>query len=60
MVWYAHRKLLTFKLTQLPPNYPEGFTFPSGMVPNTADYICRGWYARDSALFQNHRPAYTM
>ena len=50
MDWYAHPKLLTFKLTKLPPNYPEGFIFPSGITPNTADYIDRGWYAREIAL----------
>ena len=42
MMWYAHPKVLTLKLTALPQDYPTGFTFPSGMVPNTADYFGRG------------------
>ena len=45
MDWYSHPKLLTLKLTKLPPGYPTGFTFPPGATPNTADYIDRGWYA---------------
>ena len=38
MVWYAHPKTMTFKLTRLPKGYPNGFTFPEGMKPNMADY----------------------
>ena len=38
MVWYAHPKTLTFKLTRLPKGYPNGFKFPEGMKPNLADY----------------------
>ena len=43
MVWYFHPKILTLKLTELPPHYPEGFTFPNGITPNTASYFERGW-----------------
>ena len=43
MVWYSHTKILTLKLTKLPPRYPEGFTFPDGIMPNTAIYFERGW-----------------
>ena len=43
MVWYSHSRALTLKLTTLPPGYPEGFTFPPGIVPNTASYFDRGW-----------------
>ena len=43
MVWYSHSKGLTLKLTELPPGYPEGFSFPSGITPNTASYFDRGW-----------------
>ena len=45
MDWYSHPKLLTLKLTKLPPGYPTGFTFPPGVTPNTADYFDRGWCA---------------
>ena len=38
MVWYSHPKILTLKLTTLPPGYPDGFDFPR----NTASYD-RGW-----------------
>ena len=38
MVWYAHPKTMTFKLTRLPKGYPNGFIFPEGMKPNMADY----------------------
>ena len=31
------------KLTALPPGYPDGFTFPPGITPNTASYFERGW-----------------
>ena len=44
MVWYAHPKLLTFKLTALPAGYPTGFDFPPGVTPNVAEYMERGWY----------------
>ena len=43
MVWYSHPKILTLKLTKLPPGYPNGFTFPRGITPNTASYFDRGW-----------------
>ena len=41
MVWYAHPKTMTFKLTALPVGYPEGFVFPEGMEPNKAGYFDR-------------------
>ena len=50
MGWYAHPKLLTLKLTELPPGYPNGFTFPEGMTPNTADYFGRGWCFCESSV----------
>ena len=50
MSWYAHPKLLTLKLTELPPGYPNGFTFPEGMTPNTADYFGRGWCFCESSV----------
>jgi hypothetical protein len=43
MVWYSHPKILTLKLTALPHGYPDGFTFPPGITPNTASYFERGW-----------------
>lgn len=43
MIWYSHPKILTLKLTKLPPGYPDGFIFPEGMQPNTAGYFDRGW-----------------
>ena len=43
MVWYSHPKILTLKLTALPPGYPDGFTFTLGITPNTASYFERGW-----------------
>jgi len=45
MDWYAHLKLLTFKLTKLPEGYPDGFVFPPGVTPNVAGYFNRGWCA---------------
>ena len=50
MSWYAHPKLLTLKLTQLPPDYPAGFAFPAGMTPNTAGYFERGWCFCESSV----------
>merc|ERR1712157_718967 len=50
MMWYAHPKVLTLKLTALPQDYPTGFTFPSGMVPNKADYFGRGWCFCESSV----------
>ena len=50
MAWYAHPKLLTLKLTQLPPDYPAGFAFPAGMTPNTAGYFERGWCFCESSV----------
>ena len=50
MQWYAHPKLLTLKLTQLPPDYPAGFAFPAGMTPNTAGYFERGWCFCESSV----------
>jgi len=50
MAWYAHHKLFTLKLTQLPPGYPAGFSFPSGMQPNTAGYSERGWCFCESSV----------
>ena len=50
MAWYAHPKLLTLKLTQLPPDYPAGFAFPAGMTPNTAGYFDRGWRFCESSV----------
>ena len=50
MEWYAHPKLLTFKLTRLPEGYPDGFSFPPGMTPNTADYFGRGWCFCESSV----------
>ena len=41
MVWYAHPRTMTFKLTALPVGYPEGFVFPEGMEPNKAGYFDR-------------------
>ena len=43
MVWYSHPKILTLKLTTLPPGYPDGFDFPLDITPNTASYFDRGW-----------------
>jgi len=50
MVWYAHPKLLTLKLTQLPAGYPAGFTFPADATPNTAGYFGRGWCFCESSV----------
>jgi hypothetical protein len=50
MIWYSHYKLLTLKLTQLPPGYPQGFDFPPGMTPNVADYFDRGWCFCESSV----------
>lgn len=50
MEWYAHPKLLTLKLTKLPPGYPDGFHFPPGVTPNRVDYSERGWCARARVL----------
>ncbi len=57
MVWYAHPKLITLKLTQLPLGYPAGFSFPSGMQPNTAGYFERGWCFCESSV-SNLRKSY--
>ena len=43
MHWYAHPKVMTLKLTELPPGYPNGFTFPQGVTPNASNYFDRGW-----------------
>ena len=50
MIWYSHRKLLTLKLTKLPPGYPQGFDFPPGMTPNVAEYFDRGWCFCESSV----------
>ena len=50
MVWYAHPKTLTFKLTRLPEGYPNGFKFPEGMKPNMADYEDRYRLALPTSL----------
>ena len=50
MVWYGHRKTLTFKLTRLPEGYPNGFIFPEGMKPNMADYEDRYRLALPTSL----------
>ena len=55
MGWYAHPKLLTLKLTELPPGYPNGFTFPEGMTPNTADYFGRGWCFCESSVSSSRK-----
>ena len=41
--WYSHPNTTVFKLTTLPVGYPDGFHFPAGVTPNTADYSGRGW-----------------
>jgi hypothetical protein len=41
---YSHPRVLTLKVTGLPPNYPEGFHFPPGSTPNCAGYHDRGWH----------------
>ena len=41
--WYSHPETIVLKCTQMPKGYPEGFAFPPGVVPNTADYRNRGW-----------------
>ncbi len=50
MVWYAHPKTLTFKLTALPEGYPDGFVFPEGVTPNKAGYFDRGWCFCESSV----------
>ncbi len=50
MVWYAHPKTMTFKLTRLPKGYPKGFKFPEGMKPNKADYWNRYRLALPTSL----------
>ena len=50
MIWYAHPRLLTLKLTKLPQGYPHGFTFPPGNPPNVAKYIDRGWCFCESTV----------
>mgnify|MGYP002861746483 CR=1 FL=1 len=50
MVWYAHPKTLTFKLTALPVGYPDGFVFPEGVTPNKAGYFDRGWCFCESSV----------
>ena len=50
MVWYSHPRILTLKLTALPPDYPNGFTFPLGITPNTASYFERGWCFCESSV----------
>ena len=53
MDWYAHLRLLTFKLTKLPEGYPDGFVFPPGVTPNVAGYFNRGWCAAARAAPSN-------
>ena len=50
MVWYAHPRTMTFKLTRLPKGYPNGFKFPEGMKPNMADYEDRYRLALPTSL----------
>lgn len=42
--FYSHPYTTVFRLTALPQGYPDGFIFPPGSTPNTADYIDRGWW----------------
>ena len=50
MTWYSHPNTVTFKLTKLPDDYPEGFVFPEGVEPNTAGYPDRGWCFCESSV----------
>ena len=48
--WYSHPNTTVLKLSRLPEGYPDGFTFPTDIVPNTADYHGRGWCFTESAV----------
>eukprot|EP00966_Prymnesium_polylepis_P164698 3807615-Prymnesium_polylepis.1 len=39
-----------WQLTELPKDYPRGFTFPPGVTPNTAGYYDRGWCFCESSV----------
>lgn len=41
--FYSHERAYTLKLTTLPHDYPQAFTFSAGTSPNTAAYADRGW-----------------
>ena len=48
--WYCHPATNVFKITQLPSDYPDAFTFPMGTTPNIAGYVDRGWCFMESSV----------
>ena len=48
--WYSHPETIVVKLTRMPDRYPEGYEFPAGTVPNTADYGGRGWCFEEASV----------
>jgi hypothetical protein len=47
---YSHPRTFLLKVSALPPGYPDGFTFPPGVVANTANYYGRGWCFCESSM----------
>lgn len=48
--WYSHPRTTVLKITKLPPGYPHGFDFPTGVEANTASYDGRGWCYTESSV----------
>lgn len=47
---YGHPYVWVFKISVLPPGYPDGFVFQGNSTPNKAAYYGRGWCYCESAV----------